>query len=133
MTRRNELILSWGIFIALIPLIPISLFIWIQYQTYLDMTKGKGAPFAKSSFKQFARGFNKIEWYTEREHDGLFNDTAGKGTYYNYIHASIFRMFGVGYILTPYGYFRASRMIKRKIESLRSANSSMSKYVKLKP
>lgn len=131
MTRRNELIICWVVGIALLPLTPLWLFLWSQYDVYTDMTRSKGGPLTKSSLKQFKRGFDKVDWYASEEFNGLFDDT-NENQYYNYIHASIWRMFGVGYILTPYGYFMASRLIRRKIKQLRADNPSMNRYVKLK-
>lgn len=131
MTRRNEQVISWVAAVFLLPLIPFLIIIWSEYEVYISMTKSKGAPLTKSSFKQFKRGFNKVDWYASAEFNGLFDDT-NENQYYNYIHASIWRMFGVGYILTPYGYFMASRLIRRKIKQLRAENPSMNRYVKLK-
>lgn len=85
------------------------------------MTKGRSEKYYRTSYSEFKKQFNNVNWISQPEwNKSLFvKINSIEDHYYNHLHAGIFIINGVGMILTDYGYFRASILIRRKNNELR--------------
>lgn len=97
--------------------------------THWSQTKGNYSvkKLKKATFSEIKQKMLSIEWkYDSQYSHSLFDKKDFKA---NYFHAGIFRFGNVGYLLTPYGYWKAS-MLQRKIKkSLPDYISTCKPYV----
>lgn len=137
MTRGNEIFWSYVFIAFLLPAIIPFIWVLIDYTTYRGQTAWGGfgckRPYklALASYAQFKRDFYTVDWIAKPQWDkSLFSKEAYD---INYLHASIFKINNVGYILTPIGYLRASFLIRKTCKRLKAAHPEYDLYIRLKP
>jgi len=98
--------------------IPLWPFLGVNTFTHWDMVKEDGDCkfFKKATYSEIKRKMLSVNWEYDYKYPGSLFDRKNK--HKNYFHASIFRFGDVGYLLTPYGYLRASilqKIIRKKL------------------
>lgn len=100
MNRKLEQIISIPLWLLIIPGIA-TLIHW-------SMVKGNDRvkKLKKASYADIRKKMLGVEWIWKQQYpNSLFTDGYPNT---NYFHAGVFRFGDVGYLLTPYGYIRAS-------------------------
>lgn len=108
---KIERFLEWIPSIIIFILYPVIS--WAYWATHLDMCKKNVR--VKKLKKATYRDIKSMMINTKWTFNPLFPKSLFGVDYHKaYFHASIFEFDGVGYLLTPYGYFMAS-ILQRKI------------------
>lgn len=121
MSRLFEKIISIPAWIIFLPCVPVL--------THWSMTKNNYyvKRLKRASYLDIKGKMLSIDWtYNSLYPHSLFD----RNNYHeNYFHASIFRFGDVGYLLTPYGYYRACILQKKIRKSIPEFISRDKQYI----
>jgi len=105
------------ILLLIMPLVVISiaLIFWsVSYMTYIEMTRENTERQYHSTYEEFKTAFESVNWERMGKYESLqCLYTRSK------MHASIFKIKNIGFILSPIGYLGASWLIRNKLKSLK--------------
>lgn len=72
-----------------------------------------------ASYEEFERAFKKVYWQLDHHFPkSLFGPEYGSARTSQF-HGNLIQINGIGFILSPYGFFKANRLRKRTIKQLR--------------
>lgn len=115
--RKYETFMS-----ILLGIITLGIYPCFEWDIHKSMTKGSTRDFINATYSQFLEKFNSTKWEaTSRWGNSVFGED-NTSRNFTEMHASIICFNGMGYVLSPWGLFKANILKRKTIKNARRDN-----------